>query len=822
MAKRKRSSDKPMKGLLDFSNVAKKVINTEVKDFVPTTYFIYAASTIMDRALLGEDGLLPVQRRILWSMYVHKHFPGTQPAKVSSLMGDTMHYHPHGDASIESAIVRLGQPYSMRVPLIHPKGNFANIPGDDASAPRYISGSLEKAAMDLLEELKWDGVPMGRSYDGDLDEPPLIPVRWPVSVINGAQGIAVGYATLMAQHNPSEAMEVAKLILRKPDAPLRSIMSRMPGPDYSTGGIVMGTQGIKDYYETGKGSVVVRSRYRIDPDEGGASTITFYEVPPYVSVDMIISKITEIFDSADWKDSKDKAKRKKYDSYAAARKALNGIDRYIDQTDFDSDGVKIEISVKPGDNPRAVAMALFKYTSLQSSIPVNNTIIYEGRPQTVGIRELFLQFINFRRQCVLRVSQSKRESSMKRQHLIEGILALLLDMDKAISIIRSSASEDIARTKLMKGFKIDEVQADYILSMQLRRLTKQNSVALKKEHTELAKEISHLDGIIKDKKKLDDEVERLLDASKAIIGDERKMEILDKSEEEIKEMDKQARAAIRNADKDIPCVLTVLSDGSVLRSSGKEIPKERGVRSASIVSAKDKVIAIGTDGVGYAIPASYAIEGRKVSMTSLFSIPKEEKGLTIVPDGASTLTVSSDGQVKLTESTFNDKWSDHPWQKLRGQSRLVAALPVPETTKRQGTPEVILVSKMGKVIRFSLNDINATGLGAGGVAGMRLSKGDEVVGAAFAKEKTDVLTTTTRMTAKSTMVDSIPLQKRAGAGVILQKVMKPDAVSDVLMDAVLVAGRAKPKPIPPTQRDAPLSRLMPLPRNAYLALSPQE
>lgn len=820
MARRRvRDSEKDINGKLSFDRVADSVIDTEVEDFIPETYLPYSASVILDRAIPEEDGLLPVQRRILWAMYVNHMFPTSGFSKVLSIIGDVAKYHPHGDASIGSSIVRMAQPFSLRVPLVQGMGNFASVPGDDASAPRYISARMSKAAMECVEEVKFNAVEMGKNYSGKLDEPSLLPVRFPVSIVNGSQGIAVGFATYMAQHNPAEAMKVARLLLKEPNASMKRIMHLMPGPDFKTGGIVLGTQGIKDYYETGRGRLLIRSKYTVEQGKGGKTTLKFYEIPPYISVDQCREAINDIAITEEYKDSKDKAKAKKYRTMAAARKALNGISRAVDLTDFETgNGVDFEVELKAAANPKAIVMALFKYTPLQSSFSVNNTVIYEGRPQTVGIRELFKQFLDLRRRCVRNVNQSKKASAEHRMKLIDGLLAILLDIDKAISIIRRSKDEDTAKTNLKHEFKLDDEQAEYVLSLPLRRLTRQDSVKLKQERKTLADNLRVYNGILKDPRKLDDEVDRLLAETAKIIGDKRYMEILDASDEEIAAMDKDMKRSAKMEEKDVPCVVAVSDDGRHLkRIIGADADRAHH-RIILGTSNLHRVISIGADGVGYAVRASSIIDGKNLPIGEVFSMPKGMETAGIINDGTPVLTVSSDGYVKVTAEKFGDKWTSHPLQSLKApDASIVSAIQLPDKDSKQyERTEVLLVSSQGKVIRFPLGDVNPTGFGAGGVAGMKLKDGDSVAAAAISDTpRKDYLATRTVATVKGTPVSQIPLQKRSGAGVILQRLAKGDMVADAIVNGLMTSGRKAETP-PMSKRDGLAA---PLPAKSRLVVS---
>ena len=788
-----------MKGSLNFDgDIAKDIVVDEIKDFVPKTYLPYSASTILDRALPGKDGLIPIQRRILWAMNVNRHYPGTAHSKVSSIQGEVMHYHPHGDASIVSSVVRMAQPYSLRVTLMDPKGSYAAVFGDTAAQPRYLSVRLTKAAMDCLEELKYGAVEIGLNYEGNLPEPPLIPMRFPAAIINGSQGIATGFATLMPHHNPTEAMKAARYMLRHPDASIDDIMKIMPGPDWSAGGVILGTNGIRDYYTTGTGSITIRAKNEIEPGTRGRSTLVFRELPPLVSVETIQKKVMEIFDSEAWKDNKDKSKKQKYITYAPARKALSGIERIIDQTDYTTGGVRLEFELKQGSNAAATAIALYKYTALESKFSPNNTVIYNGHPQTVGIRELFKQFLDFRRECVYNVSKNKKAANDKRIEQIKGLLIIILDIDKAIAIIRSSNDDTSAKNKLMKQFKISDEQAEYILSMQLRRLTRQNKTALTTEQKTLEQSNKELNKILTDKKALDDEVDRLLVETSKIIADERHTEILDKTPEQIAQEEKDSRRAIKNADKDVPCTLVIKSTGKLARL--KENENITGnILDAFKVNSHSRIIVFGDDGNGYAAPASYITEGADTDIRSPFGINRNVGIVGMAEDGSQVISIASDGQIKITQQLFNDKWNEHSYQSLKAGQKLVKALRVPTLTRKDAHIDVIIITKNGKAIRFDINEIRPTGIGAGGVAGIKLGANDQVVDMMLSTDdNNDSIITLTGITKKRTMISDITKQKRAGSGVTIHKLSAKDEIKNAGINVIPLEAR-KQVDIKPTK-----------------------
>ena len=497
-----------------FVEGAKEIEEVRIPEFMDQTRLPYAWSTIRERALVdSRDGLKPVQRRILWTLYEDKVLPSRDFMKVARLAGNVLRYHPHGNTSVEDALVRMAQPYSVRVPLIWGKGSFGAHPGDEAAASRYIEAKLNKEAVELLDEIPSGSVKMKPSVDDTLKEPEVLPVRWPVGVINGSQGIAVGYAANMPQHNPTETLKACKLLLRKPNASIEEVMQVMPGPDFWTGGQVIGIDGVQEYFRTGKGTFTVRAKYKQEQQTRGKVRFTFYELPPNVSCESIIQKVRNLI--------KTDAKFKE------------GIARVDDLTGRVNDNdVRLLIETKAGSNSQEILAMLFKKTELQSTFSVNNTVVSGGFPKTMGIRELLLEFLELRKQCVLTRSQNYKEKKLARIHQIDGLLAILLDVDKAIAIIRKSDSQEDARVKLMKAFKIDEGQANYVLDMQLRKLTRQDSDALKAEDQQLKEDIDALDKILTDEKELRKVINAELDKEIKIIGRPRLMEITGLTDED--------------------------------------------------------------------------------------------------------------------------------------------------------------------------------------------------------------------------------------------------------------------------------------------------
>lgn len=771
-----------------FVEGAKEIEEVRIPEFMDQTRLPYAWSVIRERALVdSRDGLKPVQRRILWTLYEDKVLPSREFMKVARLAGNVLRYHPHGNTSVEDALVRMAQPYSLRVPLIWGKGSFGAHPGDEAAASRYIEAKLNKEAVELLDEISSGSVKMIPNFDDTLKEPEVLPVRWPVGVINGSQGIAVGYAANMPQHNPTETLKACKLLLRKPNASLEEVMQVMPGPDFWTGGQVIGIDGVQEYFRTGKGTFTVRAKYKQEQQTRGKVRFTFYELPPNVSCESIIQKVRNLI--------KTDAKFKE------------GIARVDDLTGRVNDNdVRLLIETKAGSNSQEILAMLFKKTELQSTFSVNNTVVSGGFPKMMGIRELLLEFLELRKQCVLTRSQNYKEKKLARIHQIDGLLAILLDVDKAIAIIRKSDSQEDARVKLMKAFKIDEGQANYVLDMQLRKLTRQDSDALKAEDQQLKEDIDALDKILTDEKELRKVINAELDKEIKIIGRPRLMEITGLTDEEAKNNEKQMLADIRREGNDTQTFMYVTTDGRLFKTPNKMTtisdwrsdPSMKPVEpfvSSFKTTTQARLGIVGTDGREYAVSASFLRNGEDTTMSKMASLPKGVNPVTILPDDdRQVLVASADGMIRKMNLTTNGKWDgNRPFVKLADGDRLVSVIDLSNVIKNS---TVLIITQLGKVIRFNLDDVSPVSLGSQLIKGMNLKKDDKVAAVVVARPDAESLVTMSRSTIKVTPLSDITVNNRGGAGVMLHPLDKlngvvSDRIEAAAVDGVLMSAKNK-------------------------------
>ena len=771
-----------------FVEGAKEIEEVRIPEFMDQTRLPYAWSVIRERALVdSRDGLKPVQRRILWTLYEDKVLPSREFMKVARLAGNVLRYHPHGNTSVEDALVRMAQPYSLRVPLIWGKGSFGAHPGDEAAASRYIEAKLNKEAVELLDEIPSGSVKMIPNFDDTLKEPEVLPVRWPVGVINGSQGIAVGYAANMPQHNPTETLKACKLLLRKPNASIEEVMQVMPGPDFWTGGQVIGIDGVQEYFRTGKGTFTVRAKYKQEQQTRGKVRFTFYELPPNVSCESIVQKVRNLI--------KTDAKFKE------------GIARVDDLTGRVNDNdVRLLIETKAGSNSQEILAMLFKKTELQSTFSVNNTVVSGGFPKTMGIRELLLEFLELRKQCVLTRSQNYKEKKLARIHQIDGLLAILLDVDKAIAIIRKSDSQEDARVKLMKAFKIDEGQANYVLDMQLRKLTRQDSDALKAEDQQLKEDIEDLDKILTDDKELRKVINAELDKEIKIIGRPRMMEITGLTDEEAKNNEKQMLADIRREGNDTQTFMYVTTDGRLFKtpdrmttiSDWRSDPSMKPVEpfvSSFKTTTQARLGIVGTDGREYAVSASFLRNGEDTTMSKMANLTKGVKPVTILPDDdRQVLVASADGMIRKMNLSTNGKWDgNRPFVKLADGDRLVSVIDLSNTIKNS---TVLIITQLGKVIRFNLDDVSPVSLGSQLIKGMNLKKDDKVAAVVVARPDAESLVTMSRSTIKVTPLSDITVSNRGGAGVMLHPLDKlngvvSDRIETAAVDGVLMSAKNK-------------------------------
>ena len=499
------SHRKPSAQTYDPRTVKEHIVETPLNEEMSKSFLEYAYSVIYARALPdARDGLKPVQRRIVYQMGEMNLTPDRPYMKSARVVGEVMgKLHPHGDSAIYEAMVRLAQPFAMRLPLVDGHGNFGSL-DDGPAASRYTEARLGPAALGMNADIDEDTVDFTPNYDNKLKEPTVLPAAIPNLLVNGGSGIAVGMATNLATHNLGEVVNAAKFLMAHPDATLEQLMRYVPGPDWPTGGTIIGRDGIREAYATGRGTLTTRAATHIEHVTARKQAIVVTELPYMVGPEKVIERISD----------------------GVKNRKLEGISGAFDLTDRHN-GTRIVIEIKTGFDPHAVLVQLFKHTPLQDNFAMNNVALVDGRPHTMGLKEMLRVWVDHRRVVIRRRSEYRKKKALERLHLVEGLLLAMLDIDEVIQVIRTSDDADAAKTRLMAVFDLDEVQAQYILDLRLRRLTKMNRIELEAERDDLKKRIEELTRILASAEALDHVVTSEMDEAVDKWGSPRRTVLLD-------------------------------------------------------------------------------------------------------------------------------------------------------------------------------------------------------------------------------------------------------------------------------------------------------
>lgn len=758
-----------MSNLGSDDKIAFEVIRRPAAEWLPEQYLPFTFYAIRSRALVADDGLKPVNRRIIWSMFQKGITHTSKHLKAARAAADAVAYHPHGSASVEDALARMAQKFSLRIPLIDPYGSVGIVTGDTAASARYWEARLSREAMELVREVSEGAVELGKNFDGELDEPTELPVRWPVAIINGTQGIAVGYASNMFSHNPDEVMEAARKVLKNTNMTVGQLLKVMPGPDMPTGGELFEIDGVREYYETGSGRFTIRGRYTIENMARGKVRVIFYELPYQVGAGDIMQKIRDLQSAGKFKE----------------------IASVKDLTDK-KNGLRLAIETKSGTNHLSVLNALFKATNLESKFSVNSTVLIDNSPIQTSMLDLLRNFIEFRKACITRKAETRITKIERRLTQLEAILAVLIDIDKAISIIRKSETADDARQGLIDGFSnkkfvMTEDQADYILAMQLRRLTKQDSVAIANEKNELGNEKTALSLILNSEEKLIEAVDKDLVDTKKIISSKRRTIISGVTSDELKESQKEMAQAARDVDKNLPCVITRFVDGRLLKSddaftykSGEKKYSNSPIIEQIKMKTQDSIVLIGSDGIGRRIPLSYLTigivsrpEAAGVQLPKgvrLIGISKTES----MKSDVGLVIATKNGGIKIAKTDF-PKSDTFPVVLLEGGDEALAARWIGKTLS--GT-WFSMTSRAGNMLVFQASTIRVSGAKSGTVRGMKLKDvNDTVIGFDWIQSNRDpaiMVISKSEKTIKLTSITSIPTKNKGGMGVALHGFTKDE------------------------------------------------
>ena len=693
----------------------------EIDREMRTAYIDYSMSVIVSRALPDvRDGLKPVQRRVLFGMDGLGLSYSGQTKKSARIVGEVLgKYHPHGDSSVYDAMVRLGQDWNQRYPLVWGQGNFGSMDGDSPAAMRYTEAKLQKMSEDVLGDMDKNTVDMTLNFDDTLEEPTVLPTKAPLLLLNGASGIAVGMATNMAPHNLSETCDAICAYIDNPDISTDELMQHIKGPDFPTGGIIMGRQGIKDAYETGRGRVVIRSRTEIEVDDKGRETIVVTEIPYMVNKKEMIEKIAQMVED----------------------KRIDGISYINDETS--REGVRIVIRLKMGVNSNVVLNTLFKYTPLQSSFSINNVALVKGRPRTLSLKEMLASFVDFRHEVVVRRTKFELDKALKRAHILEGLLKAIDVIDEIVHIIRHSASVDDAKAELMSRFDFTDVQAQAIVDMRLRQLTGLERDKLQAEYDELERFIARCNEILGSVEEQLKIVKEETQQMKEKFGDARRSEITLAADE--------FNPEDFYADEDV--VITISRLGYIKRTALTEFRTQNrggvGMKGGStrdedfiehiyVANMHSTLLLFTQKGrcfwlKVYEIPeGSRASKGRAIQ--NILSIDADDKVKAYI--NVRTLKdeefINNNYIVLATKRGIIKKTSLEAYSRPRTNG--VNAVTIKEgdelleAVMTSGRCNIMIAARNGRCVRFDEREARPLGRTAAGVRGINIEDDDEVVG----------------------------------------------------------------------------------------------
>jgi DNA gyrase subunit A len=775
-----------------FDQAGARVLDNPLVTEVEDSYLEYAFSVIHSRALPdARDGLKPVHRRILFSMSEQGYRPDRPHVKSARVVGDVMgKYHPHGDTAIYDAMVRLAQSFSLNVPLIDGHGNFGS-PDDGPAASRYTEARMSREAMLLVGELGEGTVDFRPNYDGSLEEPTVLPAAFPNLLVNGTSGIAVGMATNMIPHNLGEVVAAARWLIKHPTATLDKLMEFVPGPDLPTGGLLLGLDEVRKAYETGRGVVRMRARVEIGPLEGsrGRQAITVTELPYGIGGEKVIEAVTDEVRGKLITAGPRKGQRQ------PAR--LQGVADIKDLTDREN-GTRLVIECKVGVNPQALLADLYRLTPLEQSFGVNNLVLVDGQPQTLGLKPLLEVFLAHRYEVVTRRSAYRRRKRQERLHVVDGLLIALLDIDKVVRLIRTSDNVQAAKDGLMRQFKLSDIQATYILDTPLRRLTKFDRLELETEQGRLRGEIAELSKILDDENVLKKVVSDELAAVVKEFTTERRTTLIDG---DLKEVLAASAPAGPLEVADDPCQVILSATGLVARTAAESEEAAEGRRRSGRIKHDAVQAVVHVTARGQVLLVTSRGRAFKTDVLPLPVLP-EQAGTVSVRGGmsASELVPLQPGEKVVGLAPLGEQAAGSPGLAL-GTRHGAVKVCAPEWPVRSDEFEVIglkdgdevvgaawladgaetlaFVSSDASLLRFAARLVRPQGLKGGGMAGINLTAGAEVL--FFGAIRTDdpqhgepMLVTSTGRAVKVTAFQEFPAKGRATGGVRAHRFLKED------------------------------------------------
>jgi len=736
-----------------------KIVPIYIEEEMKDSYINYAMSVIVGRALPDvRDGLKPVHRRILYTMK-ELNLEHNKPYKKSArIVGACLgQFHPHGDMAVYDSLVRMVQDFSLRYPLVDGQGNFGSVDGDNAAAMRYTEARMARISEWLLSDIEKDTVRFVPNFDNSLEEPSLLPATIPNLMVNGASGIAVGMATNIPPHNLTEVADGIVYLIDNQNCTIKDLMKKVKGPDFPTGGIICGREGIKKAYETGRGRLLVHAKAGIEEQRGGKENIVITEIPYQVNKSNLIESVARLVQD----------------------KKVEGISNLRDESD--KDGMRIVIELKRGQNSQIILNQLYKHTQMQTTYGVIMLALVDNRPRILDLKEMLSHYVDHRKEIITRRTRFDKEKAEARAHILEGLKIALKNLDKIINLIKKSKDPQAAKAELMKRFKLTDKQAQAILEMQLQRLTGLEREKIDKEYKDLIKKIAMLEAILASEKKILGIIKDELGELKKKFGDDRRTQLMGEVEE----------LAMEDLIQEEDVVITISHSGYIKRLPVSAYRKQkrggRGVSGAGmkdedfiedlfVASTHDNLLFFTDKGKAYVVKvydipqASRTAKGKAI--VNMLSISSGEQITSSIPvkgfeEGKFLMMVTKTGKIKKTTlSAFaNIRKSGIIAISLSKEDSLIAAKLTSEKN------EVFLATKEGKAVKFAEKDIRDMGRGAQGVRGIRLGKKDSLIGMeVITDRKMALLSVTENGFSKRTEAQEYRLQSRGGKGIINLKV----------------------------------------------------
>ena len=735
-------------------------VSISIEEEMKVSYLDYAMSVIIGRALPEvRDGLKPVQRRILYAMYKEGLLPNKKYSKSAGVVGEVLKkYHPHGDSAVYDAMVRLAQDFNMRYPLVDGQGNFGSLDGDPAAAYRYTEARLAKIAEELLADIEKETVDFTPNFDETTEEPAVLPARIPNLLINGASGIAVGMATNIPPHNLGEVIDGLIMLLDNPETTLNDLIAIVKGPDFPTGAVIHGTQGIIDAYTTGRGLIKVRAKARIEREAKSGDSIIISEIPYQLNKARLIEKIAEL----------------------VREKKLEGISDIRDESDRD-ENVRIVLELKRGEVPQVILNNLYKHTQMESTFGIIMLSIVGGQPRVLKLNEMLTYFLRHRKDVVIRRTRFELRKAEERAHILEGLKIALDYLDEIIALIRRAKNPEEARAGLIANYPLSEIQAQAILDMRLQRLTGLEREKIVRDYEEILKEIERLKAILVSEALVSQIIKQELIEIKTKYADERRTEIVPET----------ADLTIEDLITEEEMVITVTHYGYIKRLAlstyrsqrrggkgltGMETREEDYVEQLFIGSTHDYMLFFSNLGrlywlKTYQIPESSRTAKGK-ALVNLLPLAEGERISTAI----SVKDFKTGYLVMFTKAGIVKKTKLEDYSNPRSKGIIAVNLDEGDelisVNRTSGKSDLVIGTNKGLAIRFNEEDVRAVGRTARGVIGIRLTGGDVVVSANVIEERTSLLTVTEKGLGKRTNIEEYPVHGRGGRGVISIRVVE--------------------------------------------------